>query len=83
MKVRITDADHKAAEDAVLFTTCSGEELAYEFARHRHETLEEAAKACEALKTCGCNGEHGRCMADDPYDHAAGIVRALRNQGEG
>jgi len=35
MQVEVTDADREAAEDAALFTTCSGEEFAYEFARHR------------------------------------------------
>lgn len=45
--------------------------------------LEAAALAVAALKTCGCNGAHGLCMEDDPYDNAAEIIRALKESDHG
>lgn len=56
--VEITDDDRKAAEDAVMFTTCSGEELAYEFARHRIAARNDALDL-DWVRVAKLAGEHG------------------------
>jgi len=48
-ELKITQADRDAAEDAQTFTTMRGEELAYEFARHRIAAEEGKAELVEAL----------------------------------
>ena len=49
-ELKITQADRDAAEDAQTFTTMRGEELAYEFARHRIAAEEGKAELVEALE---------------------------------
>ena len=49
-ELKITQADRDAAEDAQTFTTMRGEELAYEFARHRIAAEEGKADQAKALE---------------------------------
>ena len=49
-ELKITQADRDAAEDAQTFTTMRGEELAYEFARHRIAAEEGKAELVEAVQ---------------------------------
>lgn len=43
----------------------------------RREALEEAATLAESHATCGCNGKHGPCNADDAPLSIAAEIRAL------
>jgi len=96
-ELKITQADRDAAEDAQTFTTMRGEELAYEFARHRiaaEEGKAELVEAAEALlhAVCGETGFAAAVRADSgvayPWpalDIAEADLRAAlaRVRGEG
>lgn len=82
--VEVTDADREAAEDAITWTTLRGEELAYEFARHRiaaeqRGKLEGARLALEEVSSitlvlsekCACE------IKRDAFRSWAGIIAAL------
>ena len=86
--VEVTQEDREAAEDAITCTTLRGEELAYEFARHRiaaeqRGKLEGARLALEAVlpvvvtdRTIEAHGAHCCCTTCE-LNIAEDDIRAL------
>lgn len=44
---------------------------------------EAAAKVAREQAVCGCNGEHGACMIDDPPLYIEELIRALDHEKVG